>query len=325
MELLLRVLSMSATIPDVAAQVAQAVVQDNVSRVQVPALLASANSWDATLVDVLLGLACGPAGMPILEHELQGLLDECSQIPQMAMGGPAPLSMHNAVAAFISRLQSHLYHGLLPSCVVALCRFLYVAAEVRFSVLAAQNAVVTLLVSCVITPRLLGVAQRPHGPYVKELTTLLQRVSHFAHYDDTGEDLRQNRLAAGPGDLEQVLQHVAAFRDLVWRVLEMDVDRSLGLVPSADDADNAARWLVQTSQHWVASGQEQLASAARPLANLTVPTASNGSHRFPAFASNSAAAAAGAAADGTLVLDTRNALLPAHGWHHGDGGVGGGP
>merc|ERR1712048_409734 len=57
--------------------------------------------------------------------------------------------------------------GGLPGTIIVLLQFLYNAAEKKFGVLAAQNAVVSVLVSRIITPSLLRVAQRPRQDGVR--------------------------------------------------------------------------------------------------------------------------------------------------------------
>jgi len=159
-------------------------------------------------------------------------------------------------------------------------------------VLAAQNTVVMMLASRVITPSVLRAAQK-EGPGIglsermSELSRLLQRVAHFAHHGD--EDDYGTSTAVGPSDLQQVLKHVAAMRELVAKVLTLPADPTLGLAVPAEEAEDAAAWIVKACQSWsaglAASGglagssrprsQQQL-EAARPvllrLAALSEPT-----------------------------------------------------
>lgn len=181
---------------------------------------------------------------------------------------------------------------------VSVCHLLYTAAEVKFGILAAQNAVVTLLVSRVITPNLLRASQQPLAigkdaspvDRISELSRLLQRVAHFAHHDNENA-----RSQASTPDLSLVLKHVAALRELVSRLLALPPDPTLGLVTGSrwgnhglveeptEEAEMAALWLVDTCRRWVTAvpadssaaddapgrlNQQQLAGAARTLARL---------------------------------------------------------
>lgn len=173
----------------------------------------------------------------------------------------------------------------MPICLQTLSHYLYAAAEEKFGILAAQNSVATLLVSRVITPSLLRVAQRRDadvgGPglsdRVSQLSRLLQRIAHFAHHDEEG----QNR-----GQLveDAVLRHISNLRELVSRLLVLPSYPTLGLDVSSDVAEEAARWIVSSSLRWGAGldsmgapggdpsqNSQQLAAASRRLAQLQVP------------------------------------------------------
>lgn len=282
-ELLVRILQVALPIGNAAMELAMALVKDDVGRVQLPSLIASANNLDAALAQALLRLLGD--GCRVLDAELAGLVQDVEQLPATA---EASSGMHGAVARFFRGLTSSIRLGgepCFPPCIVDHCHFLYAAAEVKFSVLAAQNAVVTLLISCVVTPSLLRIAQRSSqglSERTSDLSRLLQRISHFAHYDDNGEDGQMLRVGDAPGDLREVLEHVGALRELVAKVLMLPVEQGLGLHASADETETSATWLVQSCQRWAAgtvgaAGQsrgrqqrmpEQLAAASRGIARL---------------------------------------------------------
>eukprot|EP00931_Biecheleriopsis_adriatica_P047178 TRINITY_DN27167_c0_g1_i1.p1 TRINITY_DN27167_c0_g1~~TRINITY_DN27167_c0_g1_i1.p1 ORF type:complete len:985 (-),score=203.37 TRINITY_DN27167_c0_g1_i1:38-2992(-) len=293
-ELLLRALKVAAPIGDTAGQLAKSVVDDDVQRTQVPSLLISANGLSTALVQALQRLD----DSTFMEKELLVLVKEVEVLPATTGTPPGAASnaMHSAVEAFISSMVHSLRSGqgnASPS-LVSVCHLVYSSAEVKFGVVAAQNAVVTLLVSRVITPSLLRVAQRPSdisgarggtlSERVSELSRLLQRVAHFAHHDDEAA----RSPASSVPDLNQVFRHVASLRELVSRVLSLPSDPSLGLSASTQDAEAAALWVVSTCQRWAGGvpsdisfagdppgrprHQQLLSLAAKPLARLREPS-----------------------------------------------------
>ncbi|CAJ1331854.1 unnamed protein product, partial [Effrenium voratum] len=271
-ELLLRCLRVAAPIGDTAGQLARCVVEDDVQRTQVPSLLVSANGLHTALVQALMRLS----GSSFMEKELVMLVKEVE-----AMSSSGGNSMHLAVDSFIKSMVHALRSGqgeVHPS-LTSVCHLVYSAAEVKFGILAAQNAVGTLLVSRVITPSILR--QSTEGAErLAELSRLLQRIAHFAHHDE-----ETSRGHAGVPDLHQVLKHVAALRELVSRVLSLPPDAQMGLPASTEDAEAAAAWIVETCRRWAghvpaesgadppgrARQQQQLQLACKGLARLGEP------------------------------------------------------
>ncbi|CAK9004640.1 unnamed protein product [Durusdinium trenchii] len=286
-ELLLKALRVAAPIGDTAGQLAKSVVEDDVQRTQVPSLLVSANGLHTALVSALLRLS----GSSFMEKEITMLIREVEV--------SSDTSMHQSVENFIRNMVHALRSGqghVHPS-LSSVCHLVYSAAEVKFGILAAQNAVATLLLSRVITPSLLrarptepaaGGAAAPFSERVSELSRLLQRIAHFAHHDDDA------RSHAGVPDLSEVLKHVAALRELVSRVLALPPDPQMGLNSATEDSEAAALWIVQTCRRWMAQvpaedagsrradgrarQQQQLELIAGPLARLGEP-----SHSFHAM------------------------------------------
>ncbi|CAE7751911.1 unnamed protein product [Symbiodinium sp. CCMP2456] len=210
-ELLLRALRVAAPIGDTAGQLARAVVEDDVQRTQVPSLLVSANGLHTALVQALMRLS----GSSFMEKETSMLVKEVEAMKPSPTSSGTSSSMHVAVESFLKSMIHSLRVGqaLVHPSLASVCHLIYAAAEVKFGILAAQNAVGTLLVSRVITPSLLRV-QRPvdaggASERVSELSRLLQRIAHFAHHDD---EARGQTLP----DLNQELQKqtIAASRHL---------------------------------------------------------------------------------------------------------------
>jgi len=161
--------------------------------------------------------------------------------------------MHRAVADFIGTLSrlARAGEGRLPTSLQTLSHYLYAAAEEKFGILAAQNSVATLLVSRIITPSLLRVAQRRDadvgGPglsdRVSQLSRLLQRIAHFAHHDEEGPS--RGQLVE-----DAVLRHISNLRELVSRLLVLPSYPTLGISVSVEDAEQAAAWLVAAARRW---------------------------------------------------------------------------
>lgn len=280
-ELLLRALRVAAPIGDTAGQLARAVVEDDVQRTQVPSLLVSANGLHTALVQALMRLS----GSSFMEKETSMLVKEVEAMKPSPTSSGTSSSMHVAVESFLKSMIHSLRVGqaLVHPSLASVCHLIYAAAEVKFGILAAQNAVGTLLVSRVITPSLLRV-QRPDAggasERVSELSRLLQRIAHFAHHDD---EARGQTLP----DLNQVLKHVASLRELVSRVLSLPPDSQMGLPASTEESEAAALWTVQTCCRWTAGvpsdvqatgdppgrarQQQQLVLAAQPIARLGEP------------------------------------------------------
>merc|ERR1712072_12956 len=78
---------------------------------------------------------------------------------------------------------------------------------------------------------------------VSQLSRLLQRIAHFAHHDEEG----QNR-----GQLveDAVLRHISNLRELVSRLLVLPSFPTLGLEVSAEPAEEAGGWVVGASRRW---------------------------------------------------------------------------
>ena len=306
-ELLLKALRVAAPMGDTAGQLARAVVEDDVQRTQVPSLLVSANGLHSALAQALQRLA---GAATFMEKEISMLLREVELAPE------AQTSMHVAVENFIKSMVHGLRSGqghVHPS-LTSLCHLVYSAAEVKFGILAAQNAVATLLLSRVITPSILrakSTASSPSLPErISELSRLLQRIAHFAHHED-----ESSRGQASVPDLPHVLKHVASLRELVSRVLALPPDAQMGLNSSTEDSEAAALWIVETCRRWTAgvpsvpsmdtsavspSGdppgrsrqQQQLQLAAGPFARLADPThASQAMPHPPRLGGNGYAAA----------------------------------
>lgn len=283
--LMLNTLRVAVPIGDTAAALLKAVVEDDISRSQVPSLLAAASSSVATACQSLSQLA----------DAVSYLSPEMPQLIHRAEHGGADL--HGAVAEFIASLMQK--PKPLPPALVTLCHYLYAASEVKFGVLAAQNAVVMMLTARVITPSVLKIAQREGlgtslSDRISELSRVLQRIAHFAHHsphDDLG--------TSGPPDLQQVLRNVSAMRELVSRVLSLPADTSLGLIVGAEEAEEAAAWIVEACRFWskglTAAGalagtsrpahQQAQLSSAKPLllqlAKLGDPAAAHGAPGLP--------------------------------------------
>jgi len=279
---MLKALSCSAPFGDASAQLDRRVVEDDVRRAQFPSLLASAHGLTASLVHAMLRLE-GRSGF--LDPELSVLVREAKAIPQRLDAAAVSVAMHRAVADFIATLSrlARSGEGRLPACLQTTAHYLYASAEEKFGILAAQNAVATLLVSRVITPSLLRVAQRRDadvgGPglsdRVSQLSRLLQRIAHFAHHDEEGPN--RGQLVE-----DAILRHISALRELVSRLLVLPASPSLGLEVSADAAEEAASWIVAAARRWSAgldsSGgpsadrpPQQLSAASRRLAVLQGP------------------------------------------------------
>lgn len=290
-EMMLKALTCAAPFGDASAQLARRVVEDDVRRAQFPSLLASAHGLHASLVHAMLRLE-GRSGF--LDPELSVLVREAKAIPPRLDAAAVSVAMHRAVADFIATLSrlARAGEGRLPTCLQTLTHYLYAAAEEKFGILAAQNAVATLLVSRVITPSLLRVAQRRDadvgGPglndRVSQLSRLLQRIAHFAHHDDEGQ---------GRGQLveDAVLRHISNLRELVSRLLVLPSYPTLGLEVSAEAAEEAGSWIVAASRRWgagldgSAAGEpgrvsQQLAAASRRLAQLQAPDFATGQGQF---------------------------------------------
>merc|ERR1719247_1551888 len=283
-ELMLKALTVASPFGDANAQLARRVVEDDVRRAQFPSLLASAHGLHASLVHAMMRLD-GKGGF--LDPELSVLIREVKSIPPQLDQAAVSVAMHRAVADFIATLSrlARAGEGRLPTCLQTLSHYLYAAAEEKFGILAAQNSVATLLVSRIITPSLLRVAQKRDadvgGPglsdRVSQLSRLLQRIAHFAHHDEEG----QNR-----GQLveDAVLRHISNLRELVSRLLVLPSYPTLGLEVSAEAAEEAASWVVAASRRWGAGldsmggpggdasqSSRQLAAASRRIAQLQAP------------------------------------------------------
>lgn len=110
-ELLVRILQVALPIGDAAMQLAQAIVKEDVGRVQVPSLLASANNLDSALAQALLRLAGGPATCKVLDKELSDLMREMELIPASVDAATASSAMHRALEHFIATLRGSLRLG----------------------------------------------------------------------------------------------------------------------------------------------------------------------------------------------------------------------
>eukprot|EP00439_Symbiodinium_sp_Y106_P013258 s2297_g1.t3 len=221
-----------------------------------------------------------------MEKETSMLVKEVEAMKPSPTSSGTSSSMHVAVESFLKSMIHSLRVGqaLVHPSLTSVCHLIYAAAEVKFGILAAQNAVGTLLVSRVITPSLLRVQRPADGngasERVSELSRLLQRIAHFAHHDD---EARGQTLP----DLNQVVKHVASLRELVSRVLSLPPDSQMGLPASTEESEAAALWTVQTCCRWTAGvpsdvhatgdppgrarQQQQLVLAAQPIARLGEP------------------------------------------------------
>lgn len=291
-ELMLRILQVAAQIADSASQLGKAIIDDDVNRSQVPSLIASANSVHATLAHACLRLIGKDPQNKFLENELTQLVRDVEQLSPTADQRAESAAMHRAISAMFANFQVKARmpgESCLHPCISTLCVFVYSAAEVKFGVVAAQNCVSTLILSRVITPSLLRVAQRSGAAAaagsaaygvrtstrITDLSKLLQRISHLSHHD---EDIGRGAGAPSVGeDVEKSLKHVQALRVLVSDILRQPVDPTLGLSIPALDAEDAATWIVKTCQRWasgVAAGggsrlqSEQLTAAAKPIARI---------------------------------------------------------
>lgn len=175
----------------------------------------------------------------------------------------------------------------------------YAAAEERFGLLAAQNAVTTLLVSRIIVPTLLRRSQQVSGsraggnpqslgvdasaplggvnPRVSQLCKRLQRLAHSAHHSD-----RDEQAASGGGTIALTAgaqaeeTHAAALFDLASHVLGTLAPQTLGLEVSPEVAEQAAEWIVAACSRWSAGPSQAgggrtigiLAKTALPIAQL---------------------------------------------------------
>lgn len=263
-ELLLKALRVAAPIGDTAGQLARAVVEDDVQRTQVPSLLVSANGLHSALTQALQRLSAAS----FMEREITILIREVEVSPSGAAGNSAMhLAVENCIKSMVHSLRSGQGH-VHPS-LTSLCHLVYSSAEVKFGILAAQNAVLTLLLSRVVTPSILrakAAAGVPPGTPLPErsaeLSRLLQRIAHFAHHED-----QSSRGEASVPDLPQVLKHVASLRELVARVLALPPDAQMGLNGSPEDSEAAALWIVESCRRWSAGvpSVPSLDTAASPV------------------------------------------------------------
>jgi hypothetical protein len=283
-ELMLKALTVASPFGDANAQLARRVVEDDVRRAQFPSLLASAHGLHASLVHAMLRLD-GKAGF--LDPELSVLVREAKNLPARLDDAAASVAMHRSIGDFLSSISrvARAGDGRFPTSLQTVSHYLYAAAEEKFGILAAQNAVATLIVSRVITPSLLRVAQRRDadvgGPglndRVSSLSRLLQRIAHFAHHDDEGQ---------GRGQVveDAVLRHISSLREFVSRLLVLPSYPTLGLEVSAQAAEEGAAWIVAAARRWGAGldsigapgadpsqASRQLAAASQRIEKLHAP------------------------------------------------------
>eukprot|EP00929_Paragymnodinium_shiwhaense_P090905 TRINITY_DN50988_c0_g1_i1.p1 TRINITY_DN50988_c0_g1~~TRINITY_DN50988_c0_g1_i1.p1 ORF type:complete len:956 (+),score=203.30 TRINITY_DN50988_c0_g1_i1:80-2947(+) len=277
-----RALAIAAQFGDSSASLAKRVIEDDVRRAQFPSLLASAHGLHASMVQALLRLM-GPRAH-FLDSELALLVQEIELIPGYFEPLAVKTQMDRSISGFIDQLGQLTRAGVnrFPAAMISVYHFLYNAAESKFGALAAQNAVVTLLVSRIITPSLLRVAQRPRtgaagevmrggvSERISQVSRMLQRIAHFAHHDeDAGAGGR------GPPVDEVTLQHIADLREVVVKILAMPTFATLELSVTPEQAEEAAHHIVQMARRWTygeGSGSggvaDQLSKAATPLALL---------------------------------------------------------
>jgi len=265
-ELMAKIVTASGAFGDASAQLAKRVVDEDVRQAQFPTLLAAANGVLTSLTSAMLRLTTGQHSP--LEVATAGLLQDLESIPLGVDNSTVVARMAEMVSDFTAHLCGRMREGerVCPPWVATLCHFLYAAAEVKFGIATAQNAVVTLLVSRVISPSLLRLAQRGavRDPAIQEgasrLSRLLQQAAHFTHQESESGSTNDPALQ----------KRISDFREVVNVLLAQQYFPSLAVEASTEEADEAAAWIISTCRRWssMQDSDDALAAYAARVASL---------------------------------------------------------
>lgn len=241
------VLNVVSALGETTSEFLRNMVEMDVQSVQTPTLLAAAHSNTTLICQILLDILFrGGFTWPELE-DFNRAVESTTSTSQ--------LTGHNLIGSLISTLSNR--PNPLPPPTLAICNYLYSAAETRFGVSAAHNAVVMLVTARIITPTILNEAQKARSAIserILHVSRLFQRVAHYAHHEEI------TAAASGtdgvvPQDLEHVLLLVASMRDLVSHILSKPPPTTLQLGVEPADAETAANSILQACQRWL-SGDE---------------------------------------------------------------------
>eukprot|EP00435_Cladocopium_sp_Y103_P059699 s221_g21.t1 len=273
-ELLLKALRVAAPMGDTAGQLARAVVEDDVQRTQereITMLIREARKVVGGSLSVRRGGKFRDAfGSGELYQEQLG------DVMGQAIEGSC-LNQYWTSLCHLVYSSAEVYLGAKARAELRLGMAGLKSAGWKFGILAAQNAVLTLLLSRVVTPSILrakaaaGVAPGTPLPERTAELSRLQRIAHFAHHEDqsswgeatAGDFLRalQRKPGECPGPAtspETCRVATGAGREgpgtaarcpVPWLDLEK---RDHLVLLGQEDSEAAALWIVETCRRWSA-------------------------------------------------------------------------